>query len=97
MLLITLLVLAGLAPGVATAWFLRRHGRLISLLAGAGVTVALPFLLLVTLVAVPPLGFALGLLAAAAALRAVDDGRVWVATAWAGVAVVAISCAGWSL
>jgi hypothetical protein len=97
MLLITLLVLAGLAPGVATAWFLRRRGRLISLLAGAGVTVSLPFLLLVTLVVVPPLGFVLGFLAGAAALRAYDDGRVLIATAWAGAAVVAVGCAGWSL
>jgi hypothetical protein len=97
MLLITLLVLAGLAPGVATAWFLRRRGTLISLLAGAGVTVSLPFLLLVTLVAVPPLGFVLGGLAAVAALQAYDDGRVWVATAYAGAAVVALGCAGWSL
>lgn len=97
MLLIALLVLAGLAPGVVTGLLLRRRGPLIAVLAGAGVTVSLPFLLLVTLVAVPPLGFALGFLAGAASLRAYDDGRVLVATAWAGAAVVAVGCAGWSL
>lgn len=97
MLIITLLVLAGLAPGVATAWFLRTRGTLIAVLAGAGVTVSLPFLLLCSLIVFPPLGFALGGVAALAALRAFDDGRVWVATAWAGAAVVAVGCAGWSL
>jgi len=97
MLIITLLVLAGLAPGIITGVLLRRRGPLVAVLAGAAVTVSLPFLLLVTLVAVPPLGFLLGGLAAVAAVNAFDDGRVWVATAYAGAAVVAVSCAGWSL
>jgi hypothetical protein len=97
MLLITLLVLAGLAPGVATAWFLRQRGPLIAVLAGAGVTVSLPFLLLCSLVVFPPLGFALGAAATIAAVKAFDDGRVWVGLAYAGAAVVALGCAGWSL
>ncbi|WP_330339386.1 hypothetical protein [Streptomyces sp. NBC_00557] len=96
MLLITVLCLAGLAPGLATVWLVRRHtGWLLAVLAGVGVTAALPFLLLASLVLFPPLGIAVGLAAALAALRSYDRGRIWSATAWAGLTVLAVSCTRW--
>lgn len=98
MLLFTLVCLAGIAPGVATVWHLRRYyGWPLALLAGAGVTAVMPCLLISSLIVFPPLGFAVGLAAAAAALGAYDDGRVWIATAWAAASVIALACAGWSL
>jgi hypothetical protein len=95
-LLATLLVTSGLLPGVATGWYVhRRHGLLLAVLAGAGVTLALPFLLLSTLILFPPAGFVLGVIAGATALRAYDEGRIWTGTALVGAAAVAFSCASW--
>ena len=97
MLLITALCLAGLVPGAVTAWYTRRRGysRNMAALAGAAVTTALPFLLLCSLIVFPPLGYALAVLSVLAALKAYDRGRIWAATAWAGLAAVATACAGW--
>jgi hypothetical protein len=95
-MLIAVLCLAALAPGAATAWLLRDRGQPIAVLAGAGVTVGLPFLLLVSLVAFPPLGLVVAAVAGLAALRAYDDGRVWIATAWAAATLAASACAGWT-
>lgn len=97
MLLLVVLCLAALAPGAATVWLLWHRGRLIAVLAGLGVTVSVPFLLIVSLVLFPPLGFLLGAGAAVLAIRYYDDGRVWAATAWAAIATLAVTCAGWSL
>ncbi|MFF9285418.1 hypothetical protein [Streptomyces griseosporeus] len=91
------LCLAGLIPGTVTAWLLRRRGWLVALAAGLGVTLSLPALLLAAMVLFPPLGFAVALAAIAAALHAYDDGRVWIATAWAATAVLALTCAGVAL
>ncbi|MFF7947000.1 hypothetical protein [Streptomyces griseorubiginosus] len=96
-MLIALLCLAALAPGVATAWLLRKRGHLIAVLAGAGVTVSLPFLLALSLVVFPPLGILVAALAGIAALNAYEEGHLWVATAWGSVVVVACACSGWSL
>ncbi len=96
-MLIAFLCLAALAPGVATAWLLRKRGHLIASLAGAGVTVSLPFLLALSLVVFPPLGILIAALAGIAGLDAYEKGHLWVATAWAGVVVVACACSGWSL
>lgn len=94
-MLIAALCLAALIPGAATAWLLRARGALIAVLAGAAVTVSLPFLLLVSLAVFPPLGLIVAALAGVAALRAYDDGRVVAATAYAGVLAIACACAGW--
>ncbi|MFD6324210.1 hypothetical protein ACFWOL_15370 [Streptomyces sp. NPDC058442] len=91
------LALAGLAPGAATAWLLRHRGWPLATLAGLGVTISLPGLLLVAMVVFPPLGIAVALAALAAALRAYDAGRVLIGTAWAATAVVALGCAGVAL
>jgi len=96
-MLIALLCLAALAPGVATGWLLRKRGHFIACLAGAAVTVSLPFLLALSLVVFPPLGILVAALAGIAALNAYEKGHLWVATAWAGVVVVACACSGWSL
>jgi len=95
-MLIPLLAAAALAPGLATTWLLRHRGWTLAVLAGVGVTVSLPFLLLSSLIAFPPLGFLVGGAAVLAALSAYDRGAIWVATAWAATAVVAFACAGWS-
>ncbi|MFF7452120.1 MULTISPECIES: hypothetical protein [unclassified Streptomyces] len=97
MLIVTVICLAALAPGAATVWLLHHRGWLIASLAGLGVTVSVPFLLLVSLVVFPPLGFLIGGGAALAALKAYDDDRIWLATAWAAAAALAFACAGWSL
>ncbi|MFC8515502.1 hypothetical protein [Streptomyces sp. NPDC057257] len=94
-MLIAVLCLTALAPGVATAWLLRARGPLIATLAGAAVTAALPFLLLVSLIVFPPLGLVVAILAVIAALTAYDRGRLWAATAWTGIALVASAYAGW--
>lgn len=91
------LLLAGLAPGLATAWLLRGRGWPLAGLAGLGVTATLPCLLAATLLMAPPLGIAVAAGAGAAALRAYDDGRVWTGTAWAATAVAALACAGVAL
>lgn len=94
-MLIAVLCLAALIPGAATAWLLRARGTLIAVLAGAAVAVSLPFLLLVSLAVFPPLGVAVAALAGVAALRAYDDGRVWIGTVWVGAMLIACACAGW--
>ncbi|MFF8482353.1 hypothetical protein [Streptomyces antibioticus] len=96
MLLVLLLTVAALTPGVLTALRLRNRGWPLALLAGAGVALSVPFILLSSLVVFPPLGIAVAVAAVLAALAAYDDGRVWYATAWAALAVVACACAGWS-
>ncbi|MET9142424.1 hypothetical protein [Streptomyces sp. NPDC004042] len=96
-MLLLLVCAAGLAPGIATAWLLRHrgHGWPAAVAAGAALTLVLPALLLGALLTVPPLALFLAAGAALAALRAYDDGRVWSGTAWAGTALVCLSCAGW--
>lgn len=99
MLLLALCV-AGLAPGVATAWLVhRRHGWALAVAAGIGVTVSLPGLLILALLAMPPLAVILGLVAGLAAVNAYDRGSIWVATAYAGATFVCLWCAGagWAL
>lgn len=98
-MLLALVCIAGLTPGIATAWYLHHTGRgwPIALGAAAAVTAALPLALLATMSAFPPIGIAVGLAAALAALRAYDDGRVWVATVWAVAAVISLSGAGWAV
>ncbi|MFE9935872.1 hypothetical protein [Streptomyces hirsutus] len=96
-MLLLVLCIAGLAPGVATTWLLRHRGWLLAALAGLGVTVSLPGLLLIAMLAFPPLGIAVALAAVAAALRAYDDGRVLIGTTWAATALVALTCAGVAL
>lgn len=99
MLLFLVICLAGLAPGLATAWYVRHRGysRNMAALAGAAITASLPFLLLLTMAVFPPLGFCIGLMAAGLALTAYDDGKIWIATAWATVAAVALACSGWAI
>ena len=98
MLLALILVTVGLGPGVAVGWYVQRHrGWLLAILAGIGATTCLPFLLLMMLIVFPPLGFAVGVGAGIAALRAYDEGRIWIGTALAGVMMVALSCAGMTL
>ena len=95
MLLALILVTAGLAPGITAGWYVhRRHGWPLAILAGLSATTCLPFLLLTALIVFPPLGFAIGVGAAVAAVRAYDEGRVWIATMLAATAMVALSCAG---
>lgn len=94
-MLIAVFCLAALIPGAATAWLLRARGTLIAVLAGAGVAVSLPFLLLVSLAVFPPLGVIVAVLAGLAALKAYDDGRVWIGTVWVGAMLIACACAGW--
>lgn len=98
-MLLALVCLAGLTPGLATAWYLRHegHGWLLAICAGLGVTASIPAMLLSTLWLFPPLGIAVGLASVLAALRAYDSGRVWAATAWVAAATVALSCAGWAV
>ncbi|GHA95421.1 hypothetical protein GCM10010330_56970 [Streptomyces tendae] len=93
-MLLFVICLAGLSPGIATVWLLRHRGWLLATAAGLAVTLALPGLLLVAMVAMPPLGYLIAALSAAVAVRAYDDGRVFVGTAWAVVVVAAFACAG---
>lgn len=97
MLLALLLTTAALAPGILTAVRLRHLGWPLAVLAGTAVTVCVPFLLISSLVVFPPLGFLVAVAAVLAALSAYGDGRIWHATAWAALAVLACACAGWSL
>jgi hypothetical protein len=98
-MLLALICLAGLTPGIATAWYLHHQGRggLLAVCAGIGVTASIPACLISTMWLFPPLGIAVGLASVLAALRAYDSGRVWIATAWAVAATVALSCAGWAV
>lgn len=93
-MLLLVICLAGLSPGIATAWLLRHRGWLLATAAGLAVTVALPGLLLLAVIAMPPLGYLIAALSAAVAVRAYDDGRVFVGTSWAVVVVAAFACAG---
>ncbi|MEU8968132.1 hypothetical protein AB0D11_02455 [Streptomyces monashensis] len=94
-MLYALLAVAALAPGLITVWRLRHRGWGLALLAGIGVTAALPFVLISGMVAFPPLGFVVGVGATLAALRDYDSGKIWHATGWASLAVVVLACAGW--
>ncbi|WP_394434529.1 hypothetical protein [Streptomyces sp. SGAir0957] len=94
MLLLAAICLAGLAPGVATAWLLRGRGWPLAIAAGLGVTLVLPASLIAAMILCPPLGLAVALAAIAEALHAYDDGRIWIATAWAGTAALALACTG---
>ncbi|MFK0062637.1 hypothetical protein ACIQTN_25845 [Streptomyces werraensis] len=91
------IALAGLAPGLATAWLLRHRGWPVALAAGLVVTTSLPLLLVAAMVAFPPLGLAVALGSIAAALHAYDDGRVLAGTAWALSAAISLTCAGVAL
>ncbi|WP_073946505.1 hypothetical protein [Streptomyces kebangsaanensis] len=96
-MLLALVCLAGLAPGLATAWLVRSRGHswALAIAAGVGVTASLPLLLLATVLACPPAAYALTAVAVLAALQAYDDGRIWIGTAWATTAAAAFACAGW--
>ncbi|MFJ6667439.1 hypothetical protein [Streptomyces sp. NPDC091383] len=95
-MLLPLIVAACLVPGALTVWLLRQHGWGVATLAGVGVTVAFPALLVSGMLVFPPLGYAIGAAATLAALRDYDTGRLWHATTWATVAVIAMACARWS-
>ncbi|TGZ14722.1 hypothetical protein DV517_62050 [Streptomyces sp. S816] len=95
-MLLALVAAACLVPGALTAWLLRHHGPGVAILAGIGATVMLPFVLISGMLAFPPLGYLIGAAATLAALRDYDTGRLWHATTWATVAVIAVSCARWS-
>ncbi|HEY6114865.1 MAG TPA: hypothetical protein VI172_02805 [Candidatus Dormibacteraeota bacterium] len=97
MILALLLTVTALTPGVITVIRLRARGWPIAVLAGLGVTLSIPFVALSCILLFPPLGLAVGILAVVAALNAYDAGRIWTATTWATIAVVALGCAGWSL
>ncbi|MEU7399993.1 hypothetical protein [Streptomyces sp. NPDC044948] len=93
-MLLLAICLAGLTPGIATALLLRHRGWLLATAAGLAVTLSLPGLLLLAMVAMPPLGYLVAALSAAVAVKAYDDGQVFVGTAWALVVVTAFACAG---
>ncbi|GAA3956842.1 hypothetical protein GCM10022384_07460 [Streptomyces marokkonensis] len=93
-MLLLAICLAGLAPGLATVWLLRRKGWLLATLTGLAVTLALPGLLILAMVAMPPLGYVIAVCSVVIAVRAFDEGRVWVGCAWAVVLVVSFACAG---
>ncbi|MER8030687.1 hypothetical protein ABTZ78_17210 [Streptomyces bauhiniae] len=96
MFFLAALVAAALACGTCTAWYVHRdHGLALALTAGAAVTAALPMTLLLTLAAIPGLGYVLAALAALAALRAYDEGRVLTGTCWAAIVATALACAHW--
>jgi hypothetical protein len=99
-MLYLVLVGAGLVPGMATTWLVRRrHSWTTAVLAGIAVVVALPIAtvaaLALALIYFPALGVALGLAAAAAALHDYDTGRIWLATGWAASAALLLSLASW--
>ncbi|QCR49827.1 hypothetical protein [Streptomyces sp. SGAir0924] len=93
-MLLLAICLAGLASGVTTALLLRHRGWHLATLAGLAVTIALPGLLLLALVAMPPLAYVLAVCSVVIACRAFDEGRVLVGCAWAVVLVVSFACAG---
>lgn len=92
-MLYALLAVACLAPGAITAWRLRHRGWSLALLAAVGVTAALPLIVISGMVAFPPLGIAIGAASTLAALRDYDSGKIWRATSWATIAVIAFACA----
>ncbi|MFC7880470.1 hypothetical protein ACFUVV_01080 [Streptomyces sp. NPDC057376] len=93
-MLLLAICIAGLAPGITTALLLRHRGRLLATLAGLAVTLALPCLLILAMVAMPPLGYVVAACSAAIAVKAYDEGRVLVGTAWVLVVVASFACAG---
>lgn len=88
------LCIAGLAPGAATVWLLHQHGWLLAITAGVGVTASLPGLLIVAMIWFWPLAAVVAGGAALCALQAYDAGRVWAATAWVSVVLLAAWCGG---
>ncbi|MGW3110536.1 hypothetical protein [Streptomyces sp. NPDC001091] len=96
MLFFIALIITSLTCGACTTWHLsHRHSIALAVAAGAAVIIALPILLLITLVAAPPLGYAVTFLAALATVRAYNDGRMVSASTWAVIAVTATTCANW--
>ncbi|WP_037616395.1 hypothetical protein [Streptomyces aureus] len=96
-MLLTALVLAALTPGVVTGWRVyRRRGWPRAILAGAGVTVGVAGLALLSLIMSAPLASVLAALSAVAALNAYDRGRLLLATLWVTTMAVCIWCAGWA-
>jgi hypothetical protein len=93
-MLLLAICLAGLAPGLTTVWLLRRRGWLLATLAGLAVTLALPGLLVLALITMPPLAYVLAVGSVVIACRAFDEGRVWIGCAWAVVLAVSLACAG---
>ncbi|MGW4300406.1 hypothetical protein ACWEHT_11575 [Streptomyces sp. NPDC004646] len=94
MLLLAAVILFSLACGLCTAWCIgRTHSLTLAATAGATVTVVVPLLLLLSMVAVPALGFAVALGSVLAALTAYDHGRIASATTWAAIAALAMACA----
>ncbi|MEH0574329.1 hypothetical protein QBA54_07495 [Streptomyces sp. B21-108] len=98
-MLLLILCAGALAPGAATVWLLRhrRYAWPLALLAGLGVTLSLPFLLLATMFVFPPLGILAGGAALYAAFNALDAGRLTAFTGWTAAALLAFSCAGWAV
>ncbi|WP_225825622.1 hypothetical protein [Streptomyces naphthomycinicus] len=94
---LAILAAVTLAPGLATAWSLRHRGWPIAVLAGVGVTAALPFLLIVGILAFPPLGVVVAVGSAIAALQSYDRGSIVAGASWAAVAVLATVGVGWHL
>lgn len=93
-MLLLALCIAGLAPGAATVWLLHQRGWLLAIAAGVGVTVSLPGLLIVAMIWFWPLAAAVAGGAAVCACQAYDDGRLWAATVWVSVVLVAAWCGG---
>ncbi|MFF3310499.1 hypothetical protein [Streptomyces sp. NPDC002952] len=94
-MLLAVLCLLALAPGTYTAWRVHhRHGWAWAIAAGTAVTVGLACGLLVSLIVMAPLAILAATGSILAALRAYDRGRVFVASAWTGVASVCLWCAG---
>ncbi|WP_328439349.1 hypothetical protein OHA71_23715 [Streptomyces sp. NBC_00444] len=96
-MLLALLVAAALAPGACTVWLLRRRGWGIAVLAGAGVTLALPFVLISSLIVFPPLAILAAVGCAVSALNAYNDGRIVMGAGWMAFAGVCTWCAGWPI
>ncbi|MYU22924.1 hypothetical protein [Streptomyces sp. SID8352] len=92
--MLLIVCLAGLAPGIATAWLLRTRGWAVATTAGLTVTLAAPALLLISMTALPPLGWIVAVYAAVTAARSFDDGRIWTGCAWATLLTIALGCAG---
>ncbi|WP_314411388.1 hypothetical protein [Streptomyces sp. DSM 40484] len=98
-MLLAIVCIAGLTPGIATAWWIYRTGRgwPLALALGFTVTAALPLALLATMALFPAIGAAVGVASALAALHAYDKGQVFVCGAWAVAAFISLSCAGWAI
>ncbi|MGQ5606178.1 hypothetical protein [Streptomyces sp. EKS3.2] len=93
------LLLALLVMGAATGWLVhRRHGLRLAVLAGLTVALGLPVFgaaaIAAVLMAFPPLGVGVAIVAGVCAVNAYDRGQVFVATSWAVAATTALACAG---